>query len=125
MSDRHEAIHQAARRALRDFESNSPIDIALAIADAVEVGLRRAGFDDDPSKRMTGRCDTQYGHPSHIWWVEPPTRPTDGATWCDGLPVEPPSESRLVTRYVDVGEPDDTSWGVASHEWDDRIERGL
>lgn len=41
-----------------------------------------------------------------------------------GSPIELP-ERQLVQRYVDAGEPDDTGWGIASHEWDDRIEREL
>lgn len=61
-------------------------------------------------------------HPSHIWWAEPPTKPTDEAFFCDGQYRDPP-ERQLVQRYVDAGEPDDSSWGVASHEWDDRIGR--
>ena len=121
--DRHGAMYLAARDALYGDQGSDRGRIALAIADAIEVGLRRAGFDDDPSKRTAGRCDTPHGHPGHIWWVEPPTRPTDEASWCDGLPIEPPSERQLVQRYVDAGEPDDSSWGVASHEWDDRIGR--
>lgn len=81
MADRHGAIHQAAYAALKN--TLDPLDIATAIADAVEVGLR---------------------------YVE--------------SPVELP-ERHPVQRYVDAGEPDDSSWGVASHEWDDRIEREL
>lgn len=122
--DRHGAMYLAARDALYGDRGSDRGRIALAIADAIEVGLRRAGFDDDPNKRTMGRCDAQCSHPPHIWWVEPPTRPTDEASWCDGLQIEPPSERQLVQRYADAGEPDDTSWGVASHEWDDQIGRG-
>ena len=101
--NRHEAMYQAARRALRDFESNDPLDIARAIADAIEVGLRRAGFDDNPLRRGFERCDQLGLHPSHIWWAQPPTHATDEAAWCDGQYRDPP-ERQLVQRYVDAGD---------------------
>ncbi len=131
---RYDAIRFAALEEPVYSRGDEPLRdaIAHAIAAAVEVGLRRAGFDDDPTKRLFGRCSQLGQHPSHIWWDGPPTKPTDEATFCDGLPVEPPSEQRLVQRrttisddYLPEDDPDHLSWGVAAHEWDDRIEREL
>jgi hypothetical protein len=125
MGARYWAIWQAAYEEILPGDGEMRPSVAHAIAAAVEVGLRRAGFDDDPTRRTMGHCPTQYAHMSHIWWEQPPTKPDDEACWCDGLQIEPPSEHQLVQRYVDAGEPDDSSWGVAAHEWDDRIEREL
>jgi hypothetical protein len=75
---RHQALYWVALDKLTPGDTPLLENIAHAIAAAVEVGLRRAGFDDDPTKRLFGRCPQLGLHPSHIWWDEPYNRPTNG-----------------------------------------------
>ena len=97
MNPRYQALYEAACEELPhggDY-GDARSSIAHAIAAAVEVGLRRAGFHE----------------------VDPADRPTE--------PRLAPRYMAVGDDYLPDSDAAPLSWGAPADEWDDRIEREL